>query len=50
MGKLILTAFGLHSAPTVFSAIADFIAWVLHQNGVTYQLHYLDDFFTPGGA
>ena len=36
--------FGLCSAPKIFNAVADFIAWVLHQNGIEFQLHYLDDF------
>ena len=36
--------FGLRSAPKIFSAVADFVAWVLHQHGIKHQLHYLDDF------
>ena len=36
--------FGLRSAPKIFSAVADVIAWVLHKEGIKYQLHYLDDF------
>lgn len=36
--------FGLRSAPKIFTAIADFIAWVLHCLGVQHQLHYLDDY------
>lgn len=40
--------FGLRSAPKIFSAIADAIAWILHTKGVTYQLHYLDDFLLLG--
>jgi len=36
--------FGLRSAPKIFNAVADFIAWVLACNGIHYQLHYLDDF------
>ena len=36
--------FGLRSAPKIFNAIADFIAWVLTCQGIQYQLHYLDDF------
>ena len=36
--------FGLHSAPKIFNAAADFIAWVLACQGVKCQLHYLDDF------
>ena len=36
--------FGLRSAPKVFSAVADALLWVMHQNGITHALHYLDDF------
>ena len=36
--------FGLCSAPKIFNAVADFIAWVLACHGVKCQLHYLDDF------
>ena len=36
--------FGLRSAPKIFNAVADFIAWVLACQGVECQLHYLDDF------
>ena len=41
--------FGLRSAPKIFNAIADFLAWVLHHNSIPYILHYLDDFliFAP---
>ena len=35
--------FDLRSVPKLFSAVADAIAWVLHCQGVRYQLHYLDD-------
>ena len=36
--------FGLRSAPKIFSAVADMIAWALHQAGIQLLLHYLDDF------
>ena len=36
--------FGLRSAPKIFNAVADSIAWVLACKGVNCQLHYLDDF------
>ena len=48
--------FGLRSAPKIFNAIADFVAWVLASNGISYLLHYLDDFLfmaaplSPQGA
>ena len=40
--------FGLRSAPKIFNAIADFLAWVLSCQGVERQLHYLDDFLFLG--
>ena len=36
--------FGLRSAPKIFSAVANTIAWVLTQSGIQHHLHYLDDF------
>lgn len=36
--------FGLRSAPKIFNAVADIIAWVLTCQGIRHQLHYLDDF------
>ncbi len=36
------------SAPKIFSAVADFIAWVLHRHRITHQMHYLDDFLFLG--
>ena len=36
--------FGLRSAPKLFNAVADFIAWVLVNQGINHLLHYLDDF------
>ena len=36
--------FGLRSAPKIFTAVADAMAWALYSNGVEYVLHYLDDF------
>ena len=40
--------FGLCSAPKIFTAFADFLAWVLHRHGITHQFHYLDDFLFLG--
>ena len=40
--------FGLCSAPKIFSAVADFISWVLHRHNIPHQLHYLDDFLFLG--
>lgn len=44
--------FGLRSAPKIFNAVADFIAWVLHCEGIPFLIHYLDDFlfFDPPGS
>ena len=36
--------FGLRSAPKIFTAVADMIAWALHMAGIHDQIHYLDDF------
>lgn len=36
--------FGLRSAPKIFSAVADMIAWALHCAGIQHLIHYLDDF------
>ena len=36
--------FGLRSAPKLFNAVADFIAWILVKQGINNLLHYLDDF------
>ena len=40
--------FGLRTAPKIFSAVADMIAWALHRAGIQCQLHYLDDFLFMG--
>ena len=42
--------FGLRSAPIIFSAVADGLAWALFTEGVEYSIHYLDDFLfcSPG--
>ena len=40
--------FGLRSAPKIFSAFADALAWVMQCNGINRQLHYLDDFLFVG--
>ena len=36
--------FGLRSAPKIFTAVADMIAWAFHTAGIQDQIHYLDDF------
>ena len=40
--------FGLASAPKIFSAVTDFLLWVMHSKGVHWLLHYLDDFILFG--
>ena len=40
--------FGLRSAPKIFSALADALAWVISSRGVSFQLHYLDNFLFLG--
>ena len=41
-------SFGLRSAPKIFTAVADMIAWALHMAGIQDQIHYLDDFLFLG--
>ena len=36
--------FGLHSAPKIFSAVADALQWILTKKGIKNLLHYLNDF------
>ena len=40
--------FGLRSAPLIFSAVADALAWIMQQQGVGWVAHYVDDFITVG--
>ena len=40
--------FGLRSAPKLLNILADFLAWILQQQGVSPILHYLDDFLIIG--
>ena len=41
--------FKLRSAPFIFTSIADLVEWILvHNYGVDFLRHYLDDFFTLG--
>ncbi len=42
--------FGLHSAPKIFSAVADGLLWLLHSKGAVHSIHYLDDFLLLGPA
>ena len=40
--------FGLQSAPKIFTAFSDMVAWAIHYRGVRHLLHYLDDFLLFG--
>ena len=40
--------FGLRSAPKIFSAVADGIAWAMYCQNIGDFLHYLDDFLFMG--
>ena len=40
--------FGLRSAPKLFNILADLLSWVTTQQGVTFSIHYLDDFLMSG--
>lgn len=40
--------FGLRSAPKIFSAVADALEWAFREAGVTFSLHFLDDYLTMG--
>ena len=40
--------FGLRSAPLIFSAVADALLWIMQRRGVSWAIHYVDDFLTIG--
>ena len=40
--------FSLCSAPKLFNILADLLVWILVVQGVSFVLHYLDDFITVG--
>lgn len=44
--------FGLRSAPKIFTAVADALAWVIMTKGVRWLIHYMNDFlfFGPPGS
>jgi len=35
-------------APKLFNILADFLAWIANQQGVSFLTHHLDDFLTMG--
>ena len=41
-------AFGLRSAPKIFTAIADAAQWIIERAEVRFIMHYLDDFLLVG--
>ena len=41
-GSLTVLTFGLRSTPKMFTALADALEWILHDNGVCESIHYLD--------
>ena len=50
-GKVLIDTclpFGFRSAPKLFNIMADLLAWILDVQGVSYLIHYLDDFLTIG--
>ena len=40
--------FGLRSAPKLFTILADLLAWIEQNLGISYLIHYLDDYLTMG--
>ena len=40
--------FRLHSAPKIYTAVADALEWIIREHGVARMVHYLDDYLTMG--
>ena len=40
--------FELRSAPKIFTAFSDVVAWILFSRGIRHIIHYLDDFLLFG--
>ena len=40
--------FGLRSASKLFNILADLLSWITTQRGMTFSMHYLDDFLLLG--
>lgn len=40
--------FGLRSAPKIFTSVADALEWIMCSRGVSWSIHYIDDFLTVG--
>ena len=41
--------FGLRSTPMIFLAVADALLWIMLKKGVSWGIHYINDFLTIGG-
>ena len=42
--------FGLRSAPRLFNVLADLLSWITRLRGVSFSIHYLDNYLTVGPA
>ena len=40
--------FGLRSTPMIFSAVADKLLWIMLKKGVSWGIHYINNFLTIG--
>ena len=40
--------YGLRSAPFLFTEMVGVLLWIMRQNGVSWDIHYIDDFLTIG--
>lgn len=40
--------FGLRSAPLIFSTVADALLWIMLRQGISWAIHYMDDFLMIG--
>ena len=40
--------FGLFSASLIFFAVADVLLWIMKQRGMSWAIHYIDDFLIMG--
>jgi len=40
--------FGLRSAPLIFSVVANALQWIMINQGVSWTIHYIDNFLTMG--
>ena len=40
--------FGLRSAPRLLNLLAELLSWIVSSKGISFTIHYLDDFLTVG--